>query len=140
MWPHSPPPRAAPRGLAAETQALAKAPRDEAEAVLGMDPGILQAELGFDIEATLLADKTKWQKLTPQQAEALAKRREEERRQALEEAAAAAQALQDGLPPPEPSLAALGLDEAGVAQLRERRDGPRQRLAEPDPTAGARPR
>ena len=56
---------AAAREMAAETQTLAKAHRDEAEAVLGMDPGILQAELGFDIEATLLADKAKWQKLTP---------------------------------------------------------------------------
>ena len=64
---------AAAREMAAEAQALAKAHRDEAEAVLGMDPGILQAELGFDLEATLLADKTKWQKLTPAQAEALAK-------------------------------------------------------------------
>ena len=64
---------AAAREMAAEAQALAKAHRDEAEAVLGMDPGILQAELGFDLEATILADKANWQKLTPQQAEALAK-------------------------------------------------------------------
>ena len=130
---------AAARGMAAETQALAKAHRDEAEAVLGMDPGILQAELGFDIEATLLADKAKWQKLTPQQAEALAKQRAEERRKALEEAAAA-QALQDGLPPPEPSLEELGLDEAGVAKLRERRDQLRKRLAELDREAEAKRR
>ena len=46
---------AAAREMAAEAQTLAKAHRDEAEAVLGMDPGILQAELGFDLEATLLA-------------------------------------------------------------------------------------
>ena len=131
---------AAARGMAAEAQALAKAHRDEAEAVLGMDPGILQAELGFDIEATLLADKTKWQKLTPQQAEALAKKRAEERRKALEEAAAAAQALQDGLPPPEPTLEELGLDEAGVAKLRERRDELRKRLAELDREAEAKRR
>lgn len=131
---------AAARGMAAETQALAKAHRDEAEAVLGMDPGILQAELGFDIEATLLADKTKWQKLTPQQAEALAKKRAEERRKALEEAEAAAQALQDGLPPREPSLAELGLDEAGVAKLRAIRDELRKRLAELDREAEARRR
>ena len=64
---------AAAREMAAETQTLAKAHRDEAEAVLGMDPGILQAELGFDLDATILADKANWQKLTPQQAEALAK-------------------------------------------------------------------
>lgn len=131
---------AAAREMAAETQTLAKAHRDEAEAVLGMDPGILQAELGFDLEATILADKAKWQKLTPQQAEALAKRREEERRKAIEEAAAAAQALQDGLPPPEPSLEELGLDEAGVAKLREHRDELRKRMVELDREAEAKRR
>lgn len=129
---------AAARGMAAETQALAKAHRDEAEAVLGMDPGILQAELGFDIEATLLADKAKWQKLTPAQAEAAAKKREEERQKAIEEAEAAAQALQDGTPPREPSLEELGLDEAGIAKLRERRDELRKRWAEIDREAEAK--
>lgn len=117
----------AARQMAQDVQEAMEARRKEAEAVTGTAPAIIETEMGFDIEASLLAApeqiKTKVE-IGKQQ-----KQTEEERKAALEEAKREDEATgPDGIAP-EPTLEAMGFTESKLDELQKRRRELRDRLA-----------
>lgn len=113
----------AARQMAEDIQTLMEARRQEAEAVTGTAPAVLETEMGFDIEATLLAAPE--QVKTPMELEEAVKKAQAELDEATREAEQAEALADSGTEQP---LEALGFTEAKLDELRKRRRELRDRL------------
>ena len=118
----------AARALARDAQEIAQTKREEAEGVLGVAPALIEAELGFDIEASLISSKDSAEEAGRVLSAAQRREREQERKRALDEAAAAMQAMEDGTDQPEPTPESLGFAPDKMDALRKRRNELRKRL------------
>ena len=115
----------AARQMAQDVQEAMEARRKEAEAVTGTAPAIIETELGFDIEASLLAApeqiKTKVE-IGKQQ-----KQTEEERKAALEEARREDEASGPDGVAPEPTVEQMGFTESKLDEYHQKRRELRER-------------
>ena len=115
----------AAREMARDVQEAMEARRKEAEAVTGTAPAIIETELGFDIEASLLAApeqiKTKVE-IGKQQ-----KQTEEERKAALEEARREDEASGPDGVAPEPTVEQMGFTESKLDEYNQKRRELRER-------------
>lgn len=113
----------AARQMAEEAQTLAEAQRQEAEAITGTAPAILETEMGFDIESTLLAapELTK----TKAQLDESVKKAEERRKEELEQMPEAEEIADSDVEQP---IEAMGFTESKLDELQKKRRELRERL------------